>query len=467
MKFLNDDLLLESDLAKELYQNYAKDLPIIDYHCHINPYWILEDKVFSDITEIWLSGDHYKWRLMRNCGIDEEFITGTAGSFEKFEAFCSCLPLCINNPIYIWCHMELKFYFGYEGEINRDSAREIYDLTKKALALKEYSARNIIRKSNVQVLCTTDDPADDLQAHKSLAGEQNLGFRVLPSFRPDKALNIDALKFLEYIKTLGKAADIDIASLDNLMEALKVRLEYFVQNGCKVSDHALPEYFYEDCQEKEAAQIFEKALKGEKIDNCQTQKYKTFLMLYLAKLYKKYNIAMQLHYNSLRDLNSQMSKKLGPDTGYDSINTSSAPCRLSKFLDKLQSSDNLPKTIIYSLDPNDNRLINSIINCYQGSGIKGKLQSGSPWWFNDTKDGIYDHLTAVSEYSVLGNFIGMLTDSRSFTSYVRHDYFRRILCNFIAKIVLANEYPNSPNNLKTLIQNICYYNVKNYLEIDI
>lgn len=428
---------------------------------------ILEDKVFSDITEIWLSGDHYKWRLMRNCGICEKYITGEADSFEKFRAFCGCLPLCINNPIYIWCHMELKFYFGYEGEINRDSAREIYDLTKKMLASPDFSARNIIRKSNVQLICTTDDPADDLRAHKQLANEQNLGFRVLPSFRPDKVLNIDAPKFLEYIQTLGNAAEIDIKSLNDLMEALKVRLEYFVQNGCKISDHALPEYIYEECEAEEAALIFKKALKGKKIDDIQTQRYKTFLMLYLGKLYKKYNIAMQLHYSSLRDNNSPMFKKLGPDTGYDSINSSKEPYRLAKFLDKLQSSDNLPKTIIYSLDPNDNRLLNSIINCYQGDGIKGKLQSGSAWWFNDTKDGIYDHLTSISEYSVLGNFIGMLTDSRSFTSYVRHDYFRRILCNFIAKIVLAVEYPNNPENLKTLIQNISYHNVKNYLEIDI
>jgi glucuronate isomerase len=465
MKFLSDDILLESDLAKELYNNFAKDLPIIDYHCHINPNWILEDKVFSDITELWLSGDHYKWRLMRNCGVDEKYITGDADSFEKFKAFCSCLPLCVGNPIYIWCHMELKTYFGYEGEINADTAKEIYDLTKKILNSPSFSARNIIKKSNVRLLCTTDDPADDLAAHKELA-KQDLGFKVLPSFRPDKALNIELPDFCAYIKNLAKVSGIEIKTLDDLTKALENRLEYFAKNGCKVSDHGLTELVYEECSKKEAAAIFKKALKGSKVSDIQAKKFKTFMLLYFAKQYKKYDMAMQLHFNCLRNNNTTMFKKLGPDTGFDCINSSFEPNNLARLLNALASQDCLPKTIVYSLDPNDTRVINSIINCFQGDGIKGKVQSGAAWWFNDTKHGIYDHLSAVSEYSVLGNFIGMLTDSRSLTSYVRHDYFRRILCNFIARAVFAGEYPNNTYNLKKLIQNISYYNIKRYINIE-
>jgi glucuronate isomerase len=464
MKFLSDDILLESDLAKELYQTYAKDLPIIDYHCHINPDWILEDKVFSDITELWLSGDHYKWRLMRNCGIDERYITGDADSFEKFKAFCSCLPLCVSNPIYIWCHMELKTYFGYDGEINADSAREIYDLTKKIMG-PSFSARNIIKKSNVQLLCTTDDPADRLSAHKELA-KKDFGFKVLPSFRPDKALNIDSPDFCDYIQKLAVAAGTEINTLDDLAQALDNRLEYFVKNGCKVSDHGLTELVFEDCPQKEAAAIFKKALKGSQVSDLQVKKFKTYLLLYLANQYKKYDIAMQIHFNCLRNNNTVMFKKLGADTGFDCINSSFEPSGLVKFLDALQLTNSLPKTVIYSLNPNDTRIINTIINCFQGDGVRGKLQSGAAWWFNDTKHGIYDHLAAVSEYGVLGNFIGMLTDSRSLTSYVRHDYFRRILCSFIARGVSAAEYPDNPENLRALIQNISYYNIKRYINIE-
>lgn len=310
------------------------------------------------------------------------------------------------------------------------------------------------------------NPSDDLAAHNKLSQTKGLGFKVLPSFRPDKALNIESPGFAAYISALAEASKIEIKTLDDLLDALSKRLEFFAQNGCKVSDHGLTEFIYSECSPKEAAAIFKKGLKGGKVIGEQAQKYKTFLLLYLAKLYKRYDMAVQLHYNCLRNNNSKMFYRLGIDTGFDSINSSYKIERLAKFLDKLESQDSLPKTIVYSLDPNDNRAINTIINCFQSAPVKGKMQSGAAWWFNDTKSGIYEHLTAVSEYGVLGNFIGMLTDSRSLTSYVRHDYFRRILCNFIARAVLAGEYPQNPDNLKALIQNISYYNIKQYLGLN-
>lgn len=463
MNFLDDDILLNSPLAKELYSSFAKELPVIDYHCHINPQQILEDKKFKSITELWLSGDHYKWRLMRNCGVNEKYITGDASEFEKFESFAKCLPLCIGNPIFIWCHMELKKYFGYSGEINGETAKHIFDLTTEKLKNAEFSVRNLIKRSNVQIICTTDDPIDNLKAHIDLSAEKDLGFKVLPSFRPDKAFHIEKEGFIDYINQLGKSCNINISDVKSLKEALLNRLEFFNTNGCIITDHALDNYVYADCNESEAEIIFKKAVDKIALTDIEIEKFQTFVLLFLAQKYNDLGMAMQLHYNCLRNNNAAMFKKLGPDTGFDSINSSSSPDKLVKLLNSLAAKNALPKTIVYSLDPNDDKLINSIINCFQGEGVKGKLQHGSAWWFNDTKFGMKEHLKTLSEYSVLGNFIGMLTDSRSFTSYIRHDYFRRLLCDFVAKQVNSGEYPHNINSLKTLIQNICYYNVKEYL----
>lgn len=462
MEFLSDDILLTSQLAKDLYRSYARDLPIIDYHCHIDPKDILQDRKFENITQLWLYGDHYKWRLMRNCGADERFITGGADDFQKFEAFARCLPRCIGNPIYVWCHMELKGYFGYEGEINGSTARRIFDFTKEKLASSEFSVRNIIRRSNVEIICTTDDPADDLSAHIQLKREENLGFKVLPSFRPDRAIHVEKKDFPRYVEKLQAASGVKIDGIESLKEALLKRLDFFHRQGCKVSDHALDSYIYRECGDAEAERIFQKATARQPLDELEVEKFQTYMLLFLAKKYAGYGMAMQLHYNCLRNNNSVMSRKLGSDTGFDSINSSRSPVKLARLLDALYEEGCLPKTIVYSLDPNDDKLINTIINCFQSEAV-GKLQHGSAWWFNDTKCGIASHLATLAEYSVLGNFIGMLTDSRSFTSYIRHDYFRRLLCDFVANQVNNGEYPNNKENLKTLIDNICYYNVKNYL----
>ncbi len=461
MNFLDDNLLLESDLAVSLYNDYAKDMPIIDYHSHLSPQEIADDKKFYNLSELWLKGDHYKWRLMRNCGVDEKYITGDAADKEKFIKFAEILPLCIGNPIYIWCHLELKKYFNISGEINEETASDIFDKTAAMMKDGSYSAQKLIKGSNVSLLCTTDDPLDDLKWHKQIASS---GFpvKVSPTFRPDKAINIDKAGFADYVKNLtGKKKP----ALDNILSALSAKLDYFQNAGCFISDHALDNYTFMDCCRFEAEEIVENAINGEYLSKEEVEQYKTFILLFLAKEYSRRNMAMQLHFCCQRNNNTPMFERLGPDTGFDSINSSRDPHKLVAFLNMLESENTLPKTIIYSLDPGDDKLINTIINCYQGSGIKGKIQHGSAWWFNDTKFGMKSHLKSLSEYSVLGNFIGMLTDSRSFTSYVRHDYFRRILCNHIAECVNCGEYPENIPALKKLTQDVCYNNVKKYFEV--
>ncbi|MCL2751536.1 MAG: glucuronate isomerase [Firmicutes bacterium] len=455
MKFLDDKLYLETKTARKLYDEYAKGLPVVDYHSHLNADDILSDRQYKNIAELWLSGDHYKWRLMRACGADENYITGSADGREKFCAFARILPLCAGNPVYTWCNMELKKYFGYTGEINEDTANGIFELSEKVLAQKDMSVRGILERSGVETLCTTDDPADGLTAHAALRSAYK-NVRVLPTFRPDKALNIGAESFRGYAQTLGGGA------FKAFLEALEKRLVYFAGNGCVVSDHALPEYVFESCTENEAGAIFGKRMNGESVTALEQEKYKTFVLMVLARLYCEHNIAMQLHFNCSRNNNAEMFGGLGPDTGFDSIGRSSDPRKLAVFLNALDERGYLPKTIVYSLDPGDNRLIHSVINCFQGAG-KGKLQHGAAWWFNDTKTGIREHLRDLAEYGALGNFIGMLTDSRSFTSYVRHDYFRRLLCGFVGDLVESGEYPNHPETLKQLIDGICYHNVKEYL----
>ena len=461
MKFLNDDFLLDTPLSKKLFHEYAEKLPIIDYHSHVVPSMIAEDYKFKSITELWLGGDHYKWRLMRNCGIDESLITGKADDFSKFKAFASVMPLFIGNPMYVWCHLELKRYFGFDGALNADNAKEVYDLCNKKLNEQDFSVKNIIKKSNVEILCTTDDPLDDLRYHKKIASDKEFGVRVLPTFRPDKALNIESNSFVTYIKELENASDIEITGILELIRALIIRLDYFTQNGCFISDHALTDYTYAECSDEDADLIMQKRLSGEDVTPAEAEMFKTYLLIALGEEYAKRDMVMQLHVSCLRNPNTVMFEKLGPDTGFDTINSSTQPVKLAKLLDELNKDDLLPKTIVYSLDPNDNRLIESIINAFQGS-VPGKIQHGSAWWFNDSRFGMTEHFKALSEDSVLGNFIGMLTDSRSFVSYTRHEYFRRILCKFISSIVENGEYPEYENALKNIVENVSYYNAKRY-----
>jgi len=457
MEFLHDNMLLNSDLAVMLYEKYAKNAPIIDYHSHLSPREIAEDKAFYNLTELWLGGDHYKWRLMRSCGVSEELITGNAGAEEKFHAFASILPLCIGNPIYIWCHLELKTYFGITAEINAQAADEIFEQTKDMMKGGSYSAQKLILRSNVAALCTTDDPVDSLEYHSQLAAS-DFSVKVFPTFRPDKILNINLPGFSAYAEQLTGKVKPD---LNEILAALKASLDRFCGSGCFVSDHALDNYTYLECSDLEAGRIAAKALSGELVSAEESEKYKTYVLLFLAREYEARGMAMQLHLCCRRNVNSAMFEKLGADSGFDAVERSEQPWKLAKLLDALAAGGSLPKTIVYSLDPGDDKILNTVIQCFQGGG-RGRLQHGSAWWFNDTKLGMRAQLQVVSEYSVLGNFIGMLTDSRSFTSYVRHDYFRRILCDHVAEYALSGEYPHGEAGLKRIIENICYANARDY-----
>lgn len=465
MKFITDDFLLNNKTAKKLYNNYAKDMPIIDYHCHINPSEIANDRMFDNITQIWLGGDHYKWRLIRSNGIDEEEITGSADDRTKFQRFAEMLPKAIGNPMYHWTHLELKKYFDYDGVLNGDTAEKVWTLCNEKLKDKNMSVRNIIKASNVALIGTTDDPIDTLEWHKKIAEDNNCSAKVVPSYRPDKAINIDKKGFAEYIKSLSKASEIDIKNVTYLKKALTKRLEFFCSLGCRASDHGLDYVVYVPADEKEIEDIFAKGIKGDYLTKEQIDKYKTEILLYLAGEYARQNVVMQLHYGAQRNTNKKMFDKLGADTGFDCIFTQNCGEAITGFLNALIVEDRLPKTILYSLNPNDNQLIDTILGCFQGTEVAGKIQHGSAWWFNDTKSGMEEQLKSLANLSVLGNFIGMLTDSRSFLSYTRHDYFRRILCNYFGELVENGEYPNDIEELGKIVQDICYYNAKRYFGI--
>lgn len=459
---MDKDFLLTSKTAKKLYHKYAETLPIIDYHCHIPPNEIAEDKKYSDITELWLSADHYKWRLMRANGSLEENITGTANSFLKFNAFAAMLPKAIGNPMYHWTHLELKRYFDFDGTLMSANAKDVYNLCNKKLS--EMSAKSIIKKSNVACIVTTDDPIDNLSSHEAFTNNED-SFKVLPGWRPDKAIHIDAPGFAEYINKLSLASGIEIDSFETLISALKLRLQFFIQHGCKATDHGLfhlPRPFDPNINPD---YVFKAALSGNPISQNETESYKTSLMLALAREYSKNSLVMQIHYGPVRNVNTAMSAKLGADSGYDIEGDCGIASDLSTFLNELEKTNELPKTVIYSSNQNDIYMLSSAINAFQGEGIAGKLQLGAPWWFNDTKDGMIRHLHALAEQGLLGNFIGMLTDSRSLLSYTRHEYFRRILCDVIGKWVESGEYPNNIELCGKLVQDICYYNCKRYFNL--
>ena len=450
-KFIDDDFLLESETAKRLY-GYAKGLPIIDYHCHISPREIAEDRRFENITELWLGGDHYKWRLMRMNGASEEYITGSAPGREKFQKWAKALEKAIGNPIYAWSHLELKRYFGYEGILNCKTADEVWALCNEKL--KGLSARKFIEMSNVELVCTTDDPADDLKWHHAIADDTDFKVKVLPSFRPDKALNIELDGFTAYVATLSQAAEIEIQSFADLKYALAKRIEYFDAFGCRTADHGLTKTMYAPCGEPEAERIFAAALKGEKISLENAEKYKTALLLFLGGEYKKRGWVMQLHYGCDRNVNTKRFAELGPDTGSDCINVDSPSWQLARLLNSF--GDNLPKTIVYSLDPSENTAIDSICGCFRD------VRHGAAWWFNDNKAGILDQLTSAANQGLLGNFTGMLTDSRSFLSYTRHEYFRRIFCNFLGKLVECGEYPDDEKALEKIVRGVCHDNAAEF-----
>ncbi len=466
-QFLDEDFLLSTETAKKLYHEYAAPMPIVDYHCHINPKEIYEDRKFDTITQVWLGGDHYKWRQMRSNGIDEKYITGDASDKEKFLKWAETLEMAIGNPLYHWSHLELKRYFGYDGYLNGDTAEEVWNLCNAKLNEDNMTVRNLIKQSHVKLICTTDDPVDDLEWHKKLAADESFDVQVLPAWRPDKAMNIEKPEYLDYLKKLSEVSKVEVKDFASLIESLKVRMEYFASVGCSISDHALEYVMYVPATMEEIEFIFAKRVRGENITREEEMKFKTAFMNSLGKEYHRLNWVMQLHYGCKRDNNSYYYKKLGPDTGYDCINNYAPSVEMANMLGALNADNELPKTILYSLNPNDNASIASIIGCFQDSTVIGKIQHGSAWWFNDHKAGMIDQMTTLANLGLLGNFIGMLTDSRSFLSYTRHEYFRRITCELIGGWVENGEYPTDYKALEKIIKGISYNNAIRYFEFDL
>ncbi|MBO5091386.1 MAG: glucuronate isomerase [Clostridia bacterium] len=448
---INDNFILEGEVARKLYK-IARDLPIIDYHCHLDPKLIAIDYQFDNLGELFLGGDHYKWRMMRSFGIDEEYITGNASYKDKFRAFAKALSFAIGNPLYHWTHLELKAYFGIDESLTEDNADEIYEKCTAMLKTKEFSCRNLIKNSNVEVVCTTDDPIDTLCYHDQIK-ESGYSVKVLPAFRPDKAVNIHKETFLPYIEKIG------VKSYAELKSWLLSRIDFFHEKGCRLSDHGLDFIPYATGN---AGAIFDKAIKGEALTNEEISAYMTDLLVFFAREYNKRSWCMQIHVGAIRNNNTRMYKKLGPDTGYDSITETNLAENLARLMDALEMTNELPRTILYSLNPKDNYVLGTLMGCFQGSGIGSKIQLGSGWWFNDQKDGMEEQLKALGNLGVLGCFVGMLTDSRSFVSYTRHDYFRRILCNLIGSWVEKGLYPNDEKMLEKIIRGISYENAKNY-----
>lgn len=464
---MDQNFLLQNDIAQSLFHNYAKKMPIIDYHCHLSPQEIYENKQFKNITEAWLYGDHYKWRVMRANGVDEALITGDASDYEKFLAWAKTVPQLIGNPLYNWTHLELQRYFDIDELLNEQTAPAIWEKANARLTSGEWNVRDFIKKSDVKVVCTTDDPVDDLRYHIALQEEGDFDVQVLPSYRPDKFLEINRETFLPWLKKLEKAIDRSITTYDQLLIALDERIDFFATIGGCVSDHALDIVRYEAATDEQVAAIFEKALRGEAISDVEEFQYKTKTLVFLGKAYAKRNWTMQFHMNALRNTNTRMFKTLGPDTGYDSMNDDSLAKPLVKLLDALASDDLLPKTILYSLNPKDNYTLATIVNSFQDGNTAGKIQFGTAWWFNDQKEGMLDQMKTLASVGVFSQFIGMLTDSRSFLSYTRHEYFRRLVCQLIGEWVENGEVPNDLALLGPIVENISYNNAKQYFGFSI
>ena len=464
-EFMDKDFLLESGMAKKLFHDHAADMPIFDYHCHLIPEQIATDKRFTTITDAWLGGDHYKWRQMRTCGFDEKLVTGDADPFDKFMAWAETMENLIGNPLYHWTHLELQRYFGIYDVLNRKNAKKIYDEANEQFKNNpELSVFGIMKKFKVYAVGTTDDPADDLKYHKIIRDEGKCPAKVIPSYRPDKALNIEKPDFAEYIAKLGTAAGIAIKKTADVVEALEKRLAFFVEMGCRASDHALmtcPHTFWsEECVNK----VFEKRMGGEEVTKEESDAWRTYILTALARAYKKNNVAMQLHFAAIRDNNLTMYKLLGPDTGYDASYDENLAYGVAEFFKALSAENSVPKTIFYSLNPKDYYSLGTLMGCYQGDGIKGKIQLGSAWWFCDHRDGMEEQIKVLANLGCLPAFVGMLTDSRSFLSYSRHEYFRRILCNVIGGWADNGEVPNDEEMLGKIVSDISFNNAQKYFE---
>ncbi len=460
--FMKEEFCLKNNIAKMLYNNYARELPIVDYHCHLSAKEIYEDRKFDNITQLWLESDHYKWRLMRANGVDENYVTGNASDWEKFEKWAQTLEKAIGNPLYHWCHMELKTYFDYEGYLCADNAQRVWKYCNEKIKKERFSARKLIQNSNVEVICTTDAPADSLKWHRAIRKDADFNVRVLPTWRPEKAMSVNRSDYVEYLQELAEISRTDINSYESLIQALHERMDFFEANGCTISDHSLEYVMYEPAAKSEIEKLFAKRLSNNLLTDEEVKIFETAFMADMAAEYQKRNWAMQLHYGVLRNVNSSIFQNCGSDAGVDCINNYASAKQFSEFFNHLNEKNQLPKTIVYSLNPNDNAMIETVAGCFQDASCIGKIQHGSAWWFNDNKKGIEEHLKSIAGLGLFGNFIGMLTDSRSFLSYVRHDYFRRILCNVIGEWVEDGEFPNDMFLLKRIIEDVCYYNANTY-----
>ena len=461
--FIHEDFLLQSETAKHLYHNFAKSLPIIDYHCHLDPKMVAEDHQFSSITELWLGGDHYKWRALRANGVAEKYITGDASDWEKFQKWAETIPYAMRNPLYHWTHLELKTCFGIDKVLNPDTAKEIFDECNAKLQLPEYSAKNLMRRYKVEVVCTTDDPIDSLEYHKQIK-ESGFEIKVLPTWRPDKAMAVEsASAFKTYIDTLSSVSGIKINSFKEIIDALLVRHKYFEELGCRLSDHGMEEFYAEDYTEAEIEAIFSKVYGGTELNEAEIKKFKSAMLVEFGKMDADTGWTQQFHYGVIRNNNTKMFKAIGPDTGFDSISQVITAKNMVKYFDTLNSMDKLTKTIIYNLNPSDNTMLATMIGNFQDGSVPGKMQFGAGWWFLDQKDGMEQQMNALSLQGLLSRFVGMLTDSRSFVSYARHEYFRRIMCNLIATDVEKGEIPASEmSRIEQMVADISYYNAKNY-----
>lgn len=465
--FMDKDFLLQTKTACDLYHSFAETTPILDYHCHINPAEIASNRKFDTITQVWLGGDHYKWRFMRSCGIEEKYITGDATDKEKFFKWAECVGKAIGNPLYHWTHLELQRYFGYNGILNKNTAEEVWNLCNAKLQEDSMSVRGLIKQSHVTLICTTDDPVDSLEYHKQIAEDDTFDVQVLPAWRPDKAMNIEKPDYLDYLEKLSAVSGVAIHTFADLKDALVNRLNFFASNGCTVSDHGLEFMMFYPATDDEIEAIFAKRKSGQTLTREEELQFKTAFMLFVGKQYHRLDWVMQLHYGCKRDNNTLRYEQLGPDTGFDCISNYTPSAQLADFLNALVKTDELPKTIIYSLNPADNQAIGTILGCFQDSSACAKIQQGSAWWFNDHKTGLQDQMISLANLGNLSGFVGMLTDSRSFLSYTRHEYFRRILCNLVGNWVENGEFPADMDTLEEIVKGISYNNAVNYFRFDL
>ncbi len=463
-EFINEDFLLQNEFARKLYHDHSEGMPIIDYHCHLSPEAIAADRRFDDLGQLWLEGDHYKWRAMRTNGVDEKYITGKTTSFrEKYDRWAETVPFTMRNPLYAWTHLELKRVFGISRILNRSTAPEIWEECTDLLRRPDYSARGLMKKFNVEVICTTDDPIDDLAHHIKLK-KSDFEIKVLPAWRPDRAMTVeDPGKFREYINILSEVSDTEIKGFDSLIAALRKRHQFFADAGCLLSDHGIEQFYSEDCTASDSDAIFRKVIGGSMLSREEVVKFKSVMLYELAVMDAERGWTQQFHYGALRNNNSRMLATLGPDTGYDSIGDFHVAKDISKVLGRLDAAGKLTKTILYNLNPRDNELIATMIGNFQDGSVPGKMQFGAGWWFLDQETGMINQLNALSLMGLLSRFVGMLTDSRSFVSYPRHEYFRRILCNILGEDIEKGKLPETEmETIGKMVENISYYNAKNY-----